>query len=417
MAVISARIVLFLTALLIGTYRPGVAWGEAALSSRADAPGTMNPDIESVSYPGNQSFARIPFELLANCPYVSLKVNGKGPFTFAIDTGSIDSPLASETLSELGITSTNPGSRRGDIEFTFDGGFQIRTERSKSLSMAGLWPLLGRRIHGIIGYDVLKHFVVEFDYERKLVTFYDPKKYTYTGSGTIFPVTMVMGYDPQVSGEFNVAGIGTVKAGFTIDTGAGGTVVTTPIVQKHGLIEKVTQKVPSPGHGVSGMEFDDVVGRISSIQLGNITIDRPLVALSLDTDGPLAMDDLGVNVGGNILQRFGVTVNYPQRQLILQPNAQFHDPFTADASGLVLKAVGDDFRAITVQGVVAGSPADEAGMQAGDVISNIDGDSTDKYTLWQIQDLFKRSGKQMTVALLKKDGKTATVKIKLRALA
>jgi len=379
------------------------------LSTASDAP--------KVTFPGSQSSVRVPFELLANNPYVNVKVNGKGPFNFVIDTGSIDSVLASETLSELGLPPKDANGGRGDIEITFAGGLQIKTERSGTLSMAGLWPLIGRRFYGIIGYDILKHFVVEFDYEKKVVTFYDPEKYKYAGSGTVFPATMEMGYDPQVPGEFNVPGVGAIQAVFTIDTGAGGTVVTTPLVQRHALIEKVTQKVPSPGQGVSGMEFNDVVGRISSIRLGSLVVEKPLVALSLDTDGPLAMDDLGVNVGGNILQRFTMIVDYPHRQLILQPNSRFHDPFLADASGLVLKAQGDDFKIVTVQGVVAGSPADEAGIQEGDIISNIDGESTGKYALWQIQDLFKNSGKEMIVTIMKKSKKVTTAKIKLRALA
>jgi C-terminal processing protease CtpA/Prc len=129
------------------------------------------------------------------------------------------------------------------------------------------------------------------------------------------------------------------------------------------------------------------------------------------------MDDLGVNVGGNVLQRFTVIVNYPQQQLILQPTAELRDPFAADASGLVLKAQGENYKTVTVRGVVPRSPAAEAGIEEGDVISSIDGESTDKYALWQIQELLKNSGKQMTVTLIKKNGKTTTVNVKLRALA
>jgi hypothetical protein len=189
--------------------------------------GTKPAATAGVRFPAARSSVRVPFELLANSPYVQVKVNGKGPFLFAIDTGSIDSPLCAETLAELGL----PAGTDGDIELTFEGDLQITTPRSKTLSLAGLWPLLGRRFYGIIGYDVLKHFVVEFDYERRMVTFSSPTSDPVDHQA--MPATMMMGYDPQVPGELEVPGVGPVRAAFTIDTGAGGTVVTTPLVQKY----------------------------------------------------------------------------------------------------------------------------------------------------------------------------------------
>jgi predicted metalloprotease with PDZ domain len=106
-----------------------------------------------------------------------------------------------------------------------------------------------------------------------------------------------------------------------------------------------------------------------------------------------------------------------RRQLALQPNSRIHDPFPADASGLVLKALGEDFKTIVVRGVVGGSPADEAGLQEGDIIETIDGETAGRYALWQIQDLFKNSGEVKVLTLLKRDKRLRTVRIKLRSLA
>jgi hypothetical protein len=46
----------------------------------------------------------VPFELLANAIFVSARVNGHGPFLFALDTGSCCSVFASELVGELGMT-------------------------------------------------------------------------------------------------------------------------------------------------------------------------------------------------------------------------------------------------------------------------------------------------------------------------
>jgi len=110
--------------------------------------------------------------LLTVCP---LGIANEGPFPFVLDTGSSDSPLASETLAELGL---RPAEGSRGVDLTFEGGLQVRTEGGDTASMAGLWPLIKRRSYGVIGYDVFRQFVVEFDYGEKVVTFYDPSLFS-----------------------------------------------------------------------------------------------------------------------------------------------------------------------------------------------------------------------------------------------
>ena len=46
------------------------------------------------------------------------------------------------------------------------------------------------------------------------------------------------------------------------------------------------------------------------------------------------MEEIGVKLGGNILRRYKVIMDYPSDRVILEPNKPFHEPFAADASGL-----------------------------------------------------------------------------------
>jgi C-terminal processing protease CtpA/Prc len=65
--------------------------------------------------------------------------------------------------------------------------------------------------------------------------------------------------------------------------------------------------------------------------------------------------------------------------------------------------------------VVEGSPADKSGIREGDVISAIDGESTDKYALWQIQDLLKDSGQTRRLTI-DRHGEKMVVTLRLQAL-
>ncbi len=59
-----------------------------------------------------------------------------------------------------------------------------------------------------------------------------------------------------------------------------------------------------------------------------------------------------------------------------QPNASFADRFEYDMSRIRLRADGPDFKILRVSRVVENSPATEAGVREGDVVSAIDGRPT-----------------------------------------
>jgi hypothetical protein len=124
--------------------------------------------------------------------------------------------------------------------------------------MAGLWPLVGRRFYRDIGYDIIAPFVVELDYGRRLLTFHDPETYVYRGPGATVPFVLFGHYDPQIDGELIVPKQGPIPVRFTVDTGAGGTIVSAPIVDKYRLLDSVDRTVATQDQGVGGAEPTEV---------------------------------------------------------------------------------------------------------------------------------------------------------------
>jgi hypothetical protein len=163
----------------------------------------LGQTTEEIRLPNNSASLRLPMTVRANGPFVEAKANGHGPFVFEVDTGSMTSPLASELSNELGIEEANSTNNRS-VQISFVDGFSVPMPLDFA-SFAGLWPLTGRRIYGNIGYSILKHFVIEFDYERGYLTLYDPSSYEYSGGGTVFAASLEMGYDPQIEGKLLVA--------------------------------------------------------------------------------------------------------------------------------------------------------------------------------------------------------------------
>ena len=52
--------------------------------------------------------ARVPMSVLADAPYIDASINGHGPFTFGLDTGSMNSPLARELAQRQANAAEDP---------------------------------------------------------------------------------------------------------------------------------------------------------------------------------------------------------------------------------------------------------------------------------------------------------------------
>jgi hypothetical protein len=370
---------------------------------------------------------QFPFELLANAIYFPVLVNGGGPYLFALDTGSYNSIVAAEVSSELGIktgaayravgagSDSSPAATIDTLDLGLAQGITLTTKQAGVVSMAGLWPLIGKRFYGDVGHDILQAFVVEINYGKQLITLHDPASYHYTGSGTTLATHLFAGYDPQIDGELVVDGQRPIPVRFTVDTGGGGTIVSAPLVAKHHLIETVARTYATQDVGIGGAKPSEVVARLAALSIGPYGIDRPVVALSQDKSGSLSSQAISVNLGGNILRRFTIIIDYLHNTLTFEPNEHFAEPYDYDASGLLLTATGTNFRTFRVDSVLVGTPAQAAGLRKGDRIIAIDGRSVDAYALWQIEDALKRAGSSLSLTIRR--GNTTIFKsIKLKAL-
>lgn len=356
-------------------------------------------DYGKAQFPGNALQVQFPFELLANAIFLPVMVNGKGPFLFSMDTGSDNSLLASELLHEMGIR-TDAAGPISQLQFGLPKGVQRSTKIAESTKMSDLWPLIGRRMYGDVGYDILQPFVVEINYAKQLITLHDPANYSYSGHGTTLPIAALWAsYDPQIAGEMIVPGRGSVPVRFTIDTGAGGTIISAPLVKKYRLTEILSKTRAAGDQRVGGYQPTLRVARVPGFRIGPYAIANPVVALSNEQTGSLSTESISVNLGGSILRRFTVIIDYAHNKVTLEPNHDFGRPFESDASGLDLTASGSDFRTFTVSSVLAESPGAAAGLRPGDRIVAINDEPTRPFALWQIQDRLKKSGATVSLRI------------------
>jgi len=149
--------------------------------------------------------------------------------------------------------------------------------------------------------------------------------------------------------------------------------------------------IPLMGLGAGGVT-EGAVGRIEELALGSFRVAAPLAVFSSATGGAHASAEAEGTIGGGLLRRFLVVLDYGCARILLEPNAAFAEPLEYDMSGLRLLGEGADHRTFRVFGVAEPSVAFAAGIRAGDVLAILDGRPAAELTLTEIRARFRREG-------------------------
>jgi C-terminal processing protease CtpA/Prc len=116
------------------------------------------------------------------------------------------------------------------------------------------------------------------------------------------------------------------------------------------------------------------VGRVEALTVGRVEVSRPVTALAGASAGNFSGNDEWIgNIGGDILRRYTVFLDYANKRMILEPHAGTSEPFEADMSGLSL--VMNDSLTSGVGRLTSFQDrrATDAGLAVGDTLVSIDG--------------------------------------------
>ena len=400
--------------------------------------------------PGQQKSQKIKFELVNNLMVIPIEVNGT-QLSFILDTGvthpilfnladrdSIQLNNVSEfEIRGLGngdpikaLKSTNNAFRLGEIR-NYSQQLYVVLDRSMNFS-----PSLGIPIHGIIGYDLFRDFVVEINYSRKRITFHNPATYIpkKKRKAATLPLTLVK-RKAYLDGEVTLESGKDIPVKLLVDTGSSDAVWLFDDPEK-GLAIPERNYEDYLGRGLNG----DIYGRrtkVDKVRIGHFELSDAKAAFPYMSSFPkkLYLEGRNGSLGAEILRRFNVIFDFRNRQVTLSKNNKFSDPFHYNMSGIALQHNGMRFVAeqigeyrggatidkrafgdikimvgnrtrlslvpeIVVSAIRVGSPADEAGLQEGDVILAVNGKKIHKYKLQEVLQMINdRPGKRIRVMI------------------
>jgi hypothetical protein len=317
----------------------------------------------------------VPFRLLNNHVYVEARVNSKGPYTFIVDTGG-HTLLSPRVVKEVGLESVGESETAGAGEKTATSGYaryrEIAIGKARLRDQVGFTiqiyepSIEGIQVDGMIGFEYFSRFAVRLDYGALTMTTTDFGHFDAQGAGTAVPFKF---YDhlPQVMGS-----IDGVPALFDIDTGSRSEIdITGPYVTRHELREKYMKGVSAiTGWGVGGPSRS-YVARVPSLTLHGIQVDDVVAGLAEAKGGSFSDSNYDGNIGSGFLKRFAVTFDYAHQVMYLQRLApQPTDVGRFDRSGMWINAATDAYE---IESIAANSPAAQAGLAEGDLITSLNG--------------------------------------------
>jgi hypothetical protein len=355
-----------------------------------------------------------------------VRVNGSEPGAFQFDSAAgrscvtrqfgrrrrLETPWTATVFGAGDGTQSVPVAR--DVEFAV-GGLTFRAERVPLIDMDELTLYTGRRTDGLVGRELLERYVVAFDYAARTLTAYEPDAFEYRGGGAILPIEVAMG-GPVVPATLHMPDRPPLPMKLLLDAPhAGPLVLTTPFVDRHQLLDSartLTPKLPATVVLGVGGESAQLLGRALSLEIGPYAFRSPVVSFSRAKAGTLAAVEIDGIVGSRVLARFRVVYDYPRRRVILEPGPRLEEPFPHDMSGLRLRSRTLALRQIEVARVSEDSPAEAAGLRAGDLLLSVDGHPVRPPDLPEVRARLERLG---PVRLdLTRGGQRRTVLLELR---
>lgn len=359
----------------------------------------------------------VPIELIDNHVYLSVTLNGKGPYRFIFDTGGLNliDPAVAKEIGTSGAGSFQGGgvgSATESVSFAKVSTLQVGDATLKDQlffvapTRAGFGTTAGQPVDGLIGFEVLARFVTTFDYGANRVVLTMPGAQPPAGADLV--PFVLDGKQPQFA-----CSIDNISTQCTVDTGARDSITLLgPFVADHPQVVPATVAAEGVnGFGMGGPAMGKL-GRIARLGIGQYTLENIVADFSTQTKGAFASPFTAANVGGGVWKRFSLTLDYNTLKMALLPNDSFKDQDFYERAGLFLI---DRDGAIAVIDSRPGTPAAQAGIAKGDTITSIDGKPTSSMSLQDIRKLFSGTpGTALQVGLTAKDGTKRTVTVTLR---
>lgn len=347
----------------------------------------------------------IPAQIVGNQFIVETRWDKHGPWRFLIDTGSsvtlVSADFARRYASEkAALAAPSVHVKSADGQSTILPAVTIRRIELDDARFENVQALvfdfseisahLGVKIDGVLGFPLFRETVFTLDYpqSRLVLTATGPTPDPAFAQGTTIKFTNARRtpFIPvRLGGENFIA---------LIDSGNDG-----PLLLNLIGLHPTFSYGPSPGVTVGTLTGSRTqeIGRLEQpLDIGPHRFEKPIVDLT---------DQISA-IGGEILRNFAVTFDQSRNQVSFRRDSSIPiPPQIRRAAGLSFSKTPTYWR---IASVVPGSPADAVGVQTGDLVIRINGETVADWNLRRYESVVRRAS-EITFTFLKGTKETPVV--------
>ena len=270
---------------------------------------------------------RMPFKV-GNFVTTPVKVNESATLDFILDTGApVIGLMGTDTVDRLGLDRGRSvrvgGSGEGQSpESHLVEGVMVSVGDVRILDQTVAeipWEEIAfiefdeePEFQGIIGYDLLKRYVVRLDFDNNVLTLYKADSYVYEGVGESLHLEMSQ-RKPYTRAGVTLPGGTDVTVKLHVDLGSRGHLSLIP-----GSLPQITipqNAVRDDGFGLSG-SIQGFRDQVEELRLGGHAIKD--VVTKFNTRGYATTAGRQGVLGLRVLERFNVIFDYPRNRMILE---------------------------------------------------------------------------------------------------
>jgi hypothetical protein len=371
--------------------------------------------------------ASVPFEMAGSYIIVEARINKTTPLYFILDTG-VRNTIITELHEEDDILLNF--SEKKIIQGLGQGNaMNSLMSDSNSISLGklilpnktvyvldedifGLSENNGRKINGLLGIDIIQSYVVQIDYTRQKLNFYDKDSFTPPADYDFKPLVVENNkmYLNMTLLDMT-AKIRTIK--MLIDTGA----------QLNAWFQTVrtnAAEIPDKrvhariGQGFSG-EIYGYLARIPRICIEQFCITDPIVVFpdSAMIASIMRNSDRDGTIGSELLRRFDVFIDFQGKAIYFKPNRYFKTSFKYNIAGIEIKQSSQSDLLYEVTHVWKDSPAEKAGVLDGDILLEINSNKSFLLNLFEIRGIMQEPSRTPMSLMVERNNEKLLLRVEM----
>jgi hypothetical protein len=377
----------------------------------------------------NTLVATVPFEMVGSYIVLDAHINQSTKLKMILDTG-----LRNTIVTELHPNDSldlTPGELR-DLQGLGSGKNFLAYESAGNNVQVGKIKLTNRlvyafkedlfnlskqtgvKINGLLGVDFFRDYVVQIDYSNRRLRMYRHEQFIAPKGYGVMPMTL-----HRQKMYIHLSVLETDSARQTIkmliDTGAELTAWFETLTNKAVNIPEKSIR-GRIGEGLSG-EINGVFARVQQLCIAEFCVKDPIVAFpdSAAISQIARTSDRDGTIGGQLLNRFNLIIDTNNRKFYFKPNSTFKNTFTYNIAGIEVAHTSGFIPQVEVIHVWKDSPAERAGIQVGDIISEINFQRLSQVSIAEVRHYFQTPSKNPLKMLVERNGSYKKLELEMKA--